>query len=175
MCDNKRLWKLAEIEEYVVANRLVNYDYIMSHVSNLPFIEEARTDKRCGFVFDKNGTGDVLLIIKSNPWNVNEKTGSSNIGFFVSSYNKGRDITAWVAYQDEYGIRDNGEVGEYTADEIENLDGFIKALENDVDICPNCGKKVGRENMKRFYFAGRCCEECLPAMKRQYEIAGWYN
>lgn len=175
MCDNKRLWKLAEIEEYVLANRLVNYNYIMSHVLNLPFIEEARTDERCGFIFDKYGTGGVLLIIKSNPWNVNEKTGSSNIGFFVSSYDKGRDITAWVAYQDKYGIRGSSQIGEYSADEIENLDDFLKTLENDADVCPVCHERVGRENMRSFSFAGRCCEKCLPEMKKKYEPNGWYN
>jgi len=176
MCDNKRLWKLAEVEEYVSNNRPArDYDFIMSYALDLPFIREARDDERCGFVFDGHGFGTVHLIIKAEPWNVNEKTGSSNIGFYVITYDHGATIHVWDAYQDEYGIRDGSKVGDYSVDDIKSLDDFIRTLENDADTCPVCGKKVGRENMKRFCYAGRCCEDCLPAMKNKYETAGWYN
>lgn len=38
-------------------------------------------------------------------------------------------------------------------------------------ICNLCKKEL--EKTQRYSFAGRCCEECLPQAKKQYEQPGW--
>lgn len=37
--------------------------------------------------------------------------------------------------------------------------------------CSACGK--GDVETTRFSFAGRCCRDCLPEMRRQHEQPGW--
>jgi hypothetical protein len=46
-------------------------------------------------------------------------------------------------------------------------------IQNGLSRCNNCGV----ENVKIFQysFAGRCCEACLPEMRKQHEYPGWTN
>jgi hypothetical protein len=45
------------------------------------------------------------------------------------------------------------------------------AISSGTTQCMSCGK-AGVE-IHRFSFAGRCCADCLPAMREQYEYPGW--
>lgn len=38
-------------------------------------------------------------------------------------------------------------------------------------ICSHCGK-TGVDTF-RYSFAGRCCKDCLPALREKYEQTGW--
>ena len=49
-----------------------------------------------------------------------------------------------------------------------------KAL-TELGICPVCGKNVPFSEQSQYSFAGRCCKDCLPAMKKKHEYPGWYN
>jgi hypothetical protein len=46
-----------------------------------------------------------------------------------------------------------------------------QAIQAAVKTCNSCGR-VGVET-KRYSFAGRCCDDCLPAMQKKHEYAGW--
>lgn len=39
--------------------------------------------------------------------------------------------------------------------------------------CGNCG--ATDVDTVRYSFAGRCCEKCLPAMRKKHEYPGWCN
>lgn len=40
--------------------------------------------------------------------------------------------------------------------------------------CNQCGKgNLAPEDMHRYGFAGRCCTDCLPAMRAKHERPGW--
>lgn len=45
------------------------------------------------------------------------------------------------------------------------------ALQADLRICHNCAK--ADVDTMRYSFAGRCCAECLPEMRRVHEQPGW--
>ncbi len=44
-------------------------------------------------------------------------------------------------------------------------------LKKGTRICSHCGKQD--IDTFRFSFAGRCCKECLPEMRRKHEYPGW--
>ncbi len=46
-----------------------------------------------------------------------------------------------------------------------------QAIQDGIHVCYNCRKHV--EKTQRYSFAGRCCEECLPEMRKQHERPGW--
>ena len=174
MCDNKKLWSYSELRDFVILDNPHYADDILSNLDLIPFIEEAKNDDRCGFIYDNSGSGRAHLIIKSEPWNVTER--GSCIGFLLDMYNTSKEsIYVWNAYKGERNIRDGRSVGQFPTEVYKKLDDFIVAVEDKVDVCPVCHKRVGRENMQAFSFAGRCCEECLPEMKKKYEPKGWYN
>ena len=45
-------------------------------------------------------------------------------------------------------------------------------IKKGVITCNQCGKEG---KTFRFFFAGRACAECLPALKKKYEKPGWDN
>jgi hypothetical protein len=45
------------------------------------------------------------------------------------------------------------------------------AIQDAIHLCGNCKKRV--EKTHRYSFAGRCCEECLPEMRKKHEYPGW--
>jgi hypothetical protein len=47
----------------------------------------------------------------------------------------------------------------------------MEAIRKGVRICSHCGKTD--VDTVRYSFAGRCCKECLPAMRAKYEQSGW--
>jgi hypothetical protein len=40
-------------------------------------------------------------------------------------------------------------------------------------MCSNCKRVVPKT--VRYSFAGRCCEECLPELRKRFEKPGWCN
>ena len=44
-------------------------------------------------------------------------------------------------------------------------------MKQDIRTCHSCNK-INIETF-RFSFAGRCCKECLPEMRRKHEYPGW--
>jgi hypothetical protein len=46
-----------------------------------------------------------------------------------------------------------------------------QAIQQRVNHCNACGK--GNIKTHRYSFAGRCCEDCLPAMRKEHEYSGW--
>lgn len=47
------------------------------------------------------------------------------------------------------------------------------ALQDGLRTCAYCGAKD--VDTQRLAFAGRCCAECLPAMREKHEFPGWEN
>jgi hypothetical protein len=50
-----------------------------------------------------------------------------------------------------------------------SMDAIILGM----SVCSNCGTH-GVDTVG-FSFAGRCCYECLPEMRKKHEYPGWYN
>lgn len=46
-------------------------------------------------------------------------------------------------------------------------------LQESLTVCGECGKKS--TGTQRVGFAGRCCDECLPAARKKHEYPGWTN
>ncbi len=51
------------------------------------------------------------------------------------------------------------------------IDKWTKEL----NTCNLCQKSVGYINLMRYSFAGKCCGDCLPKARAEYEQPGWYN
>lgn len=96
---------------------------------------------------------------------------SKYYGLFISIYRE--FMAVWIAIDDGHGVRDGMSIGDYPLDL--SFSELVNKCKNDLDICPKCKRKVGLANMKQFSFAGRCCEKCLPEMRKEYEQPGWYN
>ena len=47
----------------------------------------------------------------------------------------------------------------------------MQMIRNGTKKCDNCKQIV--DKTFRYSFAGRCCEQCLPKMREQYEKSGW--
>lgn len=96
---------------------------------------------------------------------------SKYYGLYIHIFDK--EISVWIAVEDNGSIYDNLKIGDYSLDTpfVE----LVNKCKHDVNICPKCGKDVGLANMHRYSFAGRCCEECLPKMREIHEQPGWYN
>ena len=99
------------------------------------------------------------------------KIDSKYYGLYIHIFDK--EISVWIAVEDNGSIYDNLKIGDYSLDTpfVE----LVNKCKHDVNICPKCGKDVGLANMHRYSFAGRCCEECLPKMREIHEQPGWYN
>lgn len=46
-----------------------------------------------------------------------------------------------------------------------------RLIQDGVHVCSNCGTSA--EKTVQYSFAGRCCEACLPEMKKKHEYPGW--
>lgn len=93
-------------------------------------------------------------------------------GLYISIYDQ--ILAVWIAVDDGSGVRDGMNIGDYPLDNLQYRQLVSKCI-NDANVCPTCKRVVGIENMHQFSFAGRCCEKCLPGMKKTYETPGWYN
>lgn len=47
----------------------------------------------------------------------------------------------------------------------------MEAFRRAVQTCNSCGRRV--KEIYRFFFAGRACKKCLPALKKEFEKPGW--
>lgn len=92
-------------------------------------------------------------------------------GLFISIYKE--FIAVWIAIEDGSGVRDGMSINDYPIDI--SFKDLVSKCKADLDKCPICKKKVGLAKMNRYSFAGRCCPDCLPEMRKQYEQPGWYN
>lgn len=158
----------------VLRNESEHLNNLVARQLEVPFIKEASTDDRCRFTLDRDGLD--IIVLEPNTRNENI------IGFFIAGWfinsSDPKTFHVWEASkdkEDEEGvyIRDAMAIGQYSSDI--SLNDLIAELNKDYDICPNCHKVVGRKNMKWYSFAGRCCPDCLPALKKEYEQPGWYN
>lgn len=53
---------------------------------------------------------------------------------------------------------------------VEPISPYRRPNKDDLRICAHCGQ-LGETY--RYSFAGRCCKECLPEMRAQFEQEGW--
>lgn len=139
-----------------------NYQNIDVKTNQL-FID-ANNDPTCSIYTESNGASLFIF--------VEDKTiANSIVGFEIHTYRTEISVYLTKMYRDE--ITD----AEHVCDVELNtpLADIIKAAKTAIGKCPVCGKAVPYTEQHRFGFAGRCCEDCLPEMKRQHEYPGWYN
>lgn len=48
---------------------------------------------------------------------------------------------------------------------------YVRPSKEDLRICPVCGQ--AQVDTYQYSFAGRCCKDCLPEMRRMNEPEGW--
>lgn len=129
----------------------------------VPLYKEAIEDGRCEFVLDDMGTPSVAVLYKMDGL-------GDNIGLYIQFFSS--DISVWSAREDKYGIR-----GTYSIISDLDKDISLSELVNKclavINKCPVCGKEIPFSEQKGFGFAGRCCPDCLPAMKAKHEYPGW--
>lgn len=83
-------------------------------------------------------------------------------------------IDTWEAFENNGEIR----AGLHLADGIDpeaSLNEIVNKALAVLNVCPVCGKSVPFNEQHRYSFAGRCCSECLPAMREKFEKPGWYD
>ena len=125
----------------------------------------------------ENGSCSIVKSTSTNPVGINifvkyDLGVKDNIGFIISPSQSNIDV--WIARDYDGDICSSDQV-------ILNLDinlslkeVIAKAIEL-ANICPVCKTPTPYKDQSTFSFAGRCCQKCLPEMKRKYEQPGWYN
>lgn len=102
-------------------------------------------------------------------WSVDDNSGMGNVTDLVNSFIVLRKDD-WAAHCGQRMIRVWGpDRLQIVVPAIYNMD----ALQNALRQCENCG--ATDVDTVRYSFAGRCCQNCLPEMRRIHEFAGWYN
>lgn len=135
-------------------------------IANMPIYAEANEDGACKIVQSLNCSPPAIeIFIEDNT------LGDAYAGFLVCIH---KDIIyVYVATNSDGDIRDCSEVCSLQPDATLSEVKAKASLE--INICPVCGKSVPFTNQSGFSFAGRCCKDCLPEMKKKYEYPGWYN
>lgn len=141
--------------------------------SNKKFTEinlykEASENGACFLLQDTNlNPPDIEIIYKM------ENLGENIIGLYISVYDNNHVIVYdAMTYQDE--IYAGKKITEIQKENL-SLNTVISIAKEAMNICPICGKETPYIEQSLFSFAGRCCKDCLPEMKRKYEQPGWYN
>ena len=124
--------------------------------------------KEAGYPFVVNtnnipATVDILVPDTSISDNV--------LGYLICVHDGWTSI--YVAREYQGNILDGASVCDLSRDD--NLMTAIAKAKASINVCPVCGKEVPYKDQRGYSFAGRCCQECLPKMKRKYEQPGWYN
>ena len=169
------------------SEKILSYDEIVSAINeigcewevkkyketlNSRLFQEAKDNDQCGFVFSYD---NIVIIIKESSL-IKNNGAYEWLGYYVHPF--ANKVHVWEATRCldrafDCNIHDGKGIGEYSEDiSVEDL---IAKVEHDADVCPNCGKKIGIHNMEHYFFAGRCCPDCLPELKEKYETKGWYN
>jgi len=135
-------------------------------IKNTPIFKEASEQGNCKIIKDNSSSPPSIEILVELP-----DIGNDAYGIFIMPHKDSN----WVYVAKEFSgdIRSWLNVGEYsTEDSLQTVIG--KAL-TELGICPVCGKNVPFSEQSQYSFAGRCCKDCLPAMKKKHEYPGWYN
>ena len=132
----------------------------------LPMYKEADERGDCSLLWETNGNYiEILCRI--------EDMGDGLVGLLIVPFE--REIGIWVAVEDRNGeIRDGVSICDIK-DIYTSLDTVIAKAKAEMNKCPVCGKDISIAKQERYSFAGRCCPDCLPEMKKQHEYPGWYN
>lgn len=131
----------------------------------LPIYKEADERGDCTLLWEPNGNYIEILCRIADM--------GEGIGLLIVPYE--RDICIWVAVEDSNGNINSG-VNICNIDDIYiSLDTIITKAKVEMNKCPVCGKSIPIDKQERYSFAGRCCPDCLPEMKKQHEYPGWYN
>ena len=159
-------------------SRIISYEEAMElevghpHPSEkLPMYKEADERGDCSLLLDTNGGNCIEVLCRIE--DIGEETRGKRIGLLIVPYE--REIAIWTAIECREGEIDGG-MSVCEIDDIHTpLDTIIAKAKAEMNKCPVCGKAIPITKQERFSFAGRCCPDCLPEMKRQHEYPGWYN
>ena len=135
-------------------------------IKNMPIFKEADESGLCEILID-NGTVPLSLDIFIK----DDSLGKNALGFIISFHTN--DLEIWVANEYSGELRTGVNVCTLKLDS--SLNFCINKAKEEINKCPECGKIVPYKEQSGFSFAGRCCKDCLPAMKEKHEYPGWYN
>lgn len=102
---------------------------------------------------------------------VKEELDDKNFGFLIMPTKN----EVWVYSLVDIGYGPRSGLNICTCRHDDSLSSIISKARSEANKCPVCGKEIPFKDQERYSFAGRCCKECLPAMKDKYEQPGWYN
>ncbi len=94
----------------------------------------------------------------------------SKDGFIMSILTRTEDLVKYPNIKDLY----DAEIYIWGPDElrIEVPDHYdMELIKKNMRKCSNCGKFV--DETVCYSFAGRCCNDCLPALRKEFEKPGW--
>jgi len=153
-------------------NKIISYEESLTvelkhphPTERLPMYKEADERGDCSLVMNCNGSPSLEVLCRI------EGMGNKRIGILIIPYE--REISVYAAIEDS---NDDLRGGVFICD-IEDihtpLDAIIAKAKAEMNKCPVCGKAIPISEQKSYSFAGRCCDECLPAMKAKHEYPGW--
>lgn len=136
-------------------------------IKSMPIFKEADENGLCELLASTSSFPNSIEILVKDDLDV-----KNAIGYVITVYKDSIDI--WIAYE----IDGNIHAGLSVCKNLNintSLSECIAKAKVERNICPVCRKEVPYKDQHRFSFAGRCCQDCLPAMKAKYEQPGWYN
>lgn len=136
-------------------------------IAKLSIYKEASENGNCIlYLSDSTIPNKVDIIYKM------DDLGHNVIGLYITI--NPSEISVWEALENHGTIFASKSIinGISAEDSLSEIIHKAKAV---LDICPVCKKEVQYKEQQGYSFAGRCCKDCLPIMKRKYEQPGWYN
>lgn len=156
------MYKIISFEDACNLERVLNN----IDVKTEPIFNEANTDSRCNIIIGDNSSPPSIDILVKD-----DSIADNIIGYLVVLFQD--DITVWLARDYQGDIVSDSKICSLHRDA--SLNEVITKCTEQINICPVCNKSVPYKNQSHYSFAGRCCKECLPAMKEKYEAPGWNN
>lgn len=161
---------MGKIISYEEALNLPRVLYDSNKVDSLPIYKEADENGQCELFLDTNSNPPTVdILVKVN----DDSLKKDEIGYMISICSDTIDI--WIAYEYKEGYISSSTNICSGLPLDTSLNECINMAKIALSTCPVCGKSVPYKEQFGYSFAGRCCEECLPEMKKKHEYPGWYN
>lgn len=125
---------------------------------------EANNDGRCSIVINQSSSPPSVDILVKD-----DSISDDVLGYLIVLFQD--EISVWIARDYQGGIVSGSQVCSLKRDA--SLNEIISKCNEKINTCPICNKTVPYKQQGHYSFAGRCCKDCLPAMKEKYETSGW--
>jgi len=144
----------------------LKWTFLHIPIKDMTIYKEADEHGACELITDNDGSPPKIDILYRT-----DSLGERTIGFIIGIFSN--DITVYAAQEINGMLR--GTLTICTLDLDADLKTVINTALVKANICPVCNKVVPFNEQHLYSFAGKCCSDCLPKMKKKYEQPCWYN